>query len=88
MAQMISWIDRFPNAETGEGLYHQFCANCHGLTGVPGRFAAEFGEEPIAVVTRGGKEDSVANPRYMPGWSTSEMSDAELQLIEAFVSSF
>lgn len=84
LAEMIAWIDSFPNATDGEGLYHQFCANCHGGTGVQGWVEPEF-DGSIYSVSRSGKEDSVANPSYMPGWPASEISDGELQQIQAFI---
>lgn len=85
--EMIAWIDSFPNATTPQGLYLQFCGNCHGEDGRSGRAGKNLVEESISRVVRSGKEDSVSHRNYMPGWSSADLSDDEVAQIADYLQS-
>ena len=90
LTEIIDWLDAFPNPTTGEGLYNQFCSNCHG---VDGRGGTSF--EPVAGTLRAqsaireghGAERYVERRSYMPSYTEDQISDAEIVLIEQYIRS-
>lgn len=91
LTEIWDWLDEFPRPETGEGLYLDFCANCHGETGRGGvtgvRIAGEA--EDLRRKVRVGENVRSYGQRsgYMPAFSTAMISDEELALIEEYVQS-
>jgi mono/diheme cytochrome c family protein len=80
-----------PQPTTGEGLYLDYCSACHGEDGAGGPtgrpIVNEAGE--ISRFVRSGHElgNFAERREFMPQWSTSELSDAEVQLITQHVES-
>jgi mono/diheme cytochrome c family protein len=80
-----------PQPTTGEGLYLDYCAACHGEDGQGGPttrpIVNEAGE--ISQFVRSGHElgNFAERREFMPQWSTDELSDAEVQLITQYVES-
>lgn len=86
--EMMTFINQAQHPTTGEGLYLQYCANCHGVTGGGGPSGHGIrGDSGITGVSRNGKGGSSYGARrdYMTSWSTSQLSDTELQMIGAYV---
>lgn len=84
-----AWLQAMPRAEDGEGLYRDFCGNCHGPDGRGGA-VFEGARGTAASITRhvrggeGGAGYGVRQ-RYMPAFDAARLSDAELQLIIDFL---
>jgi hypothetical protein len=80
-----------PQPTTGEGLYMDYCAACHGDDGAGGPTARPIvneAHEITSLVRSGHSLGNFAERReFMPQWSTDELSDAELQLITQYVES-
>lgn len=88
--EMFDWLGSFPHPTTGEGLYDRYCANCHGPNAHGGPTGKDLaGEDRGDEDIRRGKGGTNYGSRrtYMPGWSTSQLSDAEVQLINDFITS-
>ncbi len=87
--EIIDFLHAQTRPTTGEALHATLCANCHG-TGDQNGPASE---------SLAGRVDSTADIRsghggtnhgsrriYMPKWSAAELSDAEIDLINAYLS--
>ena len=77
---------------TGKALYEDFCANCHGADGSGGTAAHAAEGEPLSKalqMVRGGHSLMQFSSRtgYMPKWTTSELTDAEVGLIVDYLDS-
>ena len=85
LTEIWDYLDSFPQPTTGEGLYLDYCRNCHGedaaggITGVDIR--PELGE--IFEKVREGEHvgDWANRAEAMPIFDESRLSDAEIQLI-------
>jgi len=87
---VITWLDGLPKPTTGQGLYKDFCGNCHGPVNPTG------GAVPISIqgkpssdidtkVRMGfGTDESMRN-LYMPPETMTSLTDPELLLIKQFV---
>ena len=66
------------------------CQNCHGENGRSGRVGKNIVREVsnMASIVRSGHGGTSYGSRtsYMPKWSTTELTDAELALIKSYVS--
>ncbi len=83
-----TWLDSQPKPTTAQGLYTDYCANCHGKdgAGVPGKDLKTLVEMIPTVVRAGANLADPANvPEYMPAFPADKLTDAEVQLIADFV---
>ena len=86
--EILAWLGSFPKPTTGEGLYQQFCSNCHGANGLGGPSA-----EPLAgrlsvgdIVRTGHAPGRYADRReYMSSWGEDQISADELALIAQYI---
>jgi mono/diheme cytochrome c family protein len=81
-----------PKPTTGEALYKDYCANCHGATGTGGTANHPAKGQPLQKameMTRQGHQLTKFSTRtaYMPKWSTTELSDAEIKSIVDYLNS-
>ena len=85
--EILAWLSSFPNPADGEGLYVQYCANCHGADGLGGHSTEPLaGRFSVGDVIREGKEGGFAQRSdYMSAWTPEELSDEEVALIEAYM---
>jgi mono/diheme cytochrome c family protein len=86
------YLDQPPQPTTGQALFNDYCANCHGADGKGGpvtRPLAGEGKNVLKLV-REGKSVGQYSMRHdsMPKFSTMRISDAELNLILAYVNMF
>ena len=85
------WLDEPPQPTTGEGLYHDYCANCHGADGKGGPTMRPITDElkNLKTQVRKGSHPGAFDQRheYMPVFSTTRLTDAEVQLIYDYVDS-
>ena len=89
---ILTWLGSFPQPTDGEGLYLDYCANCHGKDARGGVVAVDLRKEAAAgksflAQVRAGEAGSSYSLRqkYMPAWDASALSDAEVGLIQAYV---
>lgn len=88
LEEIWTWLGGLPQPTTGEALYLDYCANCHGANARGGRVAkniqekgTELGDLTEKVREGEGGTNYGAAALYMPHWSTSQISDDELTLI-------
>ena len=90
--EIIAWLRSATKPSDGKSLYNRFCSNCHGddARGGPvgesivGEDSDEFQEK----VREGeGGNNYSRRDDYMPSWSRSELTDAEVSKIAAYVRS-
>jgi mono/diheme cytochrome c family protein len=90
LAAIITWLDTMPKPTTGQGLYRDYCANCHGrdngtggAVGVPivGLMTAMYGMK----VRAGEGTDQSMRIAYMPPEDATALSDAEIGLIAQYL---
>jgi len=89
LTTVITWLDQQPRPTTGQGLFLDFCGNCHGRDGAGGIQPVKVTGETIATVNQKvrvgeGMDPSMRNA-FMPAEAASALSDAELALIEQFI---
>lgn len=86
------YLDQPPQPTTGETLFKDYCANCHGADGKGGvvmRPLAGEGKNVLKLV-RDGKSVGQYAMRHdsMPAFSMTRITDSELNLILAYVNTF
>lgn len=84
------FLDSFPQPDTGEGLYHDYCSNCHGQVPDTGLIDTEILGRPYNEIREKVREgESLGNVgargSYMPRFGTDRISDGEVQLIADFL---
>jgi len=88
LGAMFTWINSVPHPTTGEGLFNQYCTNCHGADGRGGSAGEGIrGGGGFTSAIRQGKNRSDGYGRrgsYMSAWNSSQISDQEIQLISAY----
>ena len=91
---LFDWLDAFAKPTDGKGLYGDYCASCHGAKangGVSGHSIRKSGAKVswfTGVIRKGhGGQKYAKRKEYMPAWTASELSDDEIKLIAAALSS-
>ncbi len=91
LTDILDWLSAAPKPTTGEGLYMDYCGVCHGDDGVgtTGHDAKGMSLSGFTSNVRNGHHAGEFDNRtgYMPKWSNSELSDAEVNLIHQHVNS-
>jgi mono/diheme cytochrome c family protein len=91
LALIWDFLDKPPQPTTGQALYLDYCANCHGADGKGGPTMRPILEELAGLKqhVRDGAHPGEFDMRreYMPALGTSRITDAELQLIYDYVQS-
>lgn len=87
---VVTWLNTAPKPATGQGLYKDFCGNCHGPnTPTGGNVPITIANETIATVNMKVRNGEGMDPSmrnlYMPPHSATELTDAELALVEQFI---
>lgn len=89
LEEMVDFMWAQPLPGDGAGLYMAFCGNCHGEGGRGGYsgFLA-VGRNPRTIVRTGhGGDDYGARHDYMPMFSTTQISDIQLESIATYLGS-
>lgn len=85
------YLDQPPQPTTGEALFLDYCANCHGKDAKGGPTMRNIINEvsKINTIVRSGKSVGQYGSRRdsMPAFSTTRLSDAQLALIRTYVDS-
>ena len=90
---MLIWdyLDKPPQPTTAQGLYLDYCGNCHGADGLGGPTTRNITMEldKLKDNVRSGTHPGEFDMRkeYMPAFSTTRLSDAEVQMIYDYVES-
>lgn len=87
---IIVFLQSAPKPTTGAGLYDRMCLNCHGGVGDGGGRVDEdvFGEDASdveEVVREGHHASRVSDREYMPAFSETDLTDAEVALLATFL---
>jgi mono/diheme cytochrome c family protein len=87
---VVNWLATMPKPTTGPSLYKDFCGNCHGPmnpTGgnIPISIQGELITEVNQKVRMGEGSDPSMRNLYMPPHTATELTDAELGLIEQYI---
>lgn len=88
--EIIAWLRSAPKPADGRALYNRFCANCHGTDaggGPVGKGIRGNGEGDFIEKVREGEGGRNYGERddYMPSWSSSELTDAEIRKMAQYV---
>lgn len=87
--QIHAWLAALPRPTTGQELYLDFCGNCHGPAGGGGSVPVKAQGLPattlVQTVRAGAGVDPGVRRDYMPAFSATELTDAELSLIATFL---
>ena len=87
---IFMFLAGLPKPTTGQGLYKDYCLNCHGADAKGGVTMRDISAEPVNTFIQdsrsGHHPGEFSNRReYMPKWTAAELSDAELRLIFQYV---
>lgn len=88
---ILDYLDTPRQPTTGQGLYRDYCANCHGADARsgPARIDLTSQVDAIPAQVRSGASPGLFDQRdaFMPAFPESRISDAEIQLIQQYVAS-
>ena len=87
--EMLVYLDSFPQPTTSDGLYADYCGNCHGADGSGGTVDKDItdkGFDDTEEKVREGIGLDAPGERafYMPMFDAERLTDDELQLIVDF----
>jgi mono/diheme cytochrome c family protein len=93
LTMVISYLNSFPKPTTGQALYEDYCANCHGADGKGGPTTRDITNlvDPLATKipeqVRAGTHAGQFEMRieYMPARTAAELTDQDLMLIATYV---
>ncbi len=86
LGELFDWLDAFEQPTTGEALYADYCANCHGAQPGQGVINEDIAGEGLGDTidkVRGGEGGTNYGNRggYMTAFDEAVLSDAEVQAI-------
>jgi mono/diheme cytochrome c family protein len=92
LAGILEFLASFPQPTTGEGLYADYCATCHGADATGGVTGVDISAEPLGELIEHAREGSHPGEfpnreEFMPAFDESVLSDAEIGLISDYLSS-
>lgn len=90
--EIWTWLDSFPQPTTGEGIYRDYCQNCHGADATTGPAGQELREktalEMIEKLREGaGGTNYALRHTYMPSLDANRLTDAEISAIATYIGS-
>ena len=91
LQSILTFLAACPKPTTGMGLFVDFCANCHGADAAGGVTMRPIATEPMTAFTtnvRNGHSAGMFSNRreFMPKWTATQITDAEIRLIYTYVS--
>jgi len=89
---IIAWSNSLPRPTTPEGLYKDFCGNCHGpMNPTGGAVPVNIKGLSMGLVQTYVRSGNGTNPmernEYMPAFDMTQLSDQELAQIQTFLGS-
>ncbi len=89
LTEILDFLGKAPHPTDGLGLYNRFCSNCHGKDargGPVGEKILDETDEFREKVREGEGGRNYSDRReYMPSWSSSELSNEEIDKMSAYV---
>jgi mono/diheme cytochrome c family protein len=93
LTMVISYLNSFPKPTTGQALFEDYCANCHGADGKGGPTTRDITNTVEALSTlvpmqvRAGAHAGMFEMliEYMPAQDASVLTDADLMMIATYV---
>lgn len=90
LTSILTWLGGQPKPTTGQGLYKDFCGNCHGpmnATGgaVPVNVIGKKNADILQRVRMGEGADPSMRNGYMPAEDAASLTDAEVTLISQYL---
>ncbi len=88
LTEINAWLNSQTKPTTGQGLFADYCANCHGVdgAGVAGKDVKMLVANIPTIVRAGANPGLYENAaEYMPSWTAEELTDAEVQLIVDYI---
>ncbi len=87
---VVAWLDGQPKPTTGDGLYRDFCGNCHGPTtasggAVPVSIIGKMATEISQKVRMGEGTDPAMRNGFMPPEDMAALTEPELDMIKAYL---
>ena len=87
---ILSYLAARPKPTTGQALFVDYCANCHGANAAGGVTTRPINTAPMnefTTMVRGGHGAGQFSSRreYMPKWTATELTDADIRLIFTYV---
>ncbi|HVZ38559.1 MAG TPA: c-type cytochrome [Candidatus Kapabacteria bacterium] len=89
LGEILEWLRSATHPTDGKSLYGRFCLNCHGSNARSGpagkNIKSELGD--INEKVRSGEGGTAYSNRrkYMPSWSTTQLSSQEVNAIAAYI---
>ena len=87
LGKIFDYLSAFPQPTTGQGLYLDYCGNCHAADAKRSDISNKVFADVIGMVRSGEEADVKYRSVYMPAFATSTLSDAEVQLIMDYIAS-
>jgi mono/diheme cytochrome c family protein len=89
LTEIITWLNGQPKPTTPDGLYRDFCGNCHGPNGTGGAVPTAIKGLSLglfdAYVRGGSGADPAMRNGFMPKFDDTKLTAAELQQITTFL---
>jgi mono/diheme cytochrome c family protein len=90
LSSIFDYLDAFPQPTDGQGLYLDYCRNCHGTDargGVTGVDISdkEYNDALEKVRVGEGGTDYGSRDMYMPAFPASRLSDADVRAIADYI---
>jgi len=85
---IFDYLDSFPQPADGQGLFMDYCRNCHGVDAAGGVVQTDIRDEldeALEKVREGEGNDPGDRTGYMPLFSEERLSDEEVAAIVEFV---
>ncbi|MBC8067859.1 MAG: cytochrome c, partial [Deltaproteobacteria bacterium] len=88
LESIFDYLDSFPQPAEGEGLFMDYCRNCHGVDAAGGVVGVDIRDEVSEALekVRDGEGNDIGNrTEFMPAFSEARLSDDEVAAIVEFV---
>jgi mono/diheme cytochrome c family protein len=89
LTAVLDLLTTAPHPTTGPDLYKRYCQNCHGTNGRTGRAGQDIVRHLSEITQKvrfghGGTQYS-SRTSYMPAWPSTEISDADIAMLESYI---
>ena len=90
LEQIWDWLDAFSQPTTGEGLYLDYCRNCHGADAAGGASGKDIRDKELhdiheKVRNGEGRGQLGVRGRYMPARGSDRLSDDEIEAVADYI---
>ena len=90
LSSIFDYLDSFPQPTDGQGLYLDYCRNCHGTDARGGVTGVDISDkaykDALEKVRKGeGGTDYGSRDMYMPAFPASRLSDADVRAIADYI---